>query len=394
MKTLLLSLFVLWGFMGSRGEEKMGFWKMMKCNFLILFVVSFLVSACVLFEKRRLDSFKQNSPKQRCYDRKRESHTFIVDTHVHFRPFGGEAISFLELTEYFRRTGILFVNVSGVGQSLPIDSQCSHYLDCPGELARPGIKNDFINAASYVESRPEDVFFVLSMTFPDLANPGSISSTIALYDKEYPRLFRWMGEVNLNKQALLKNLHEPAKTKHIEDWKDFMRVLRERNIPLTIYSDLGTSEEPEKFMYLMEEVLKLYPDNKIIWAHMGLSIELKEMDAKRHIQIMEAFFKKYPNLMLDISWRILEDNHFSRNRDLYVSFLNNHSRRILPGTDFVASRDKSFKDYREELMVTSRINQYLGDEAFRNIALGANYFRLLGLNYQAPAVCKLTKEKH
>ena len=372
----------------------MGFCKMMKYKLLVFFVVSSFVSACVLFEKRRLDSFSQKSSKQRCYDRKRESHTFIVDTHVHFRPFGGAAIPFWELTEYFRRTGILFVNVSGVGQSLPVGSQCSHYLDCPGELVLPGIKNDFVNAANYVESSSENIFFILSMTFPDLTNPGNISSTIALYDREYPKLFRWMGEVNLNKQALLRNFHRPAEKKHIEDWKDFMKILRERNIPLTIYSDLGTSAEPEKFMYLMEEVLRLYPDNKIIWAHMGLSVELKEMDAKRHIQIMRAFLKKYPNLMLDISWRILEDNHFSKNRNLYVSFLNGHSRRILPGTDFVASREKSFKDYREELRVTSRINQYLGDEAFRNIALGGNYFRLLGLNYQAPAVCKPLEKKH
>ena len=43
--------------------------------------------------------------------------------------------------------------------------------------------------------------------------------------------------------------------------------------------------------------------------------------------------------------------------------------------------------YRTELEVTSRINRYLTDAAFRNIALGENYFRLLGLAYEAPPVC-------
>ena len=65
---------------------------------------------------------------------------------------------------------------------------------------------------------------------------------------------------------------------------------------------------------------------------------------------------------------------------------NRHSERILPGTDFLASRGKDFDVYREELEVNSRILGHLDDEAFRNIALGGNYFRLLGLDYEAPPV--------
>ena len=66
---------------------------------------------------------------------------------------------------------------------------------------------------------------------------------------------------------------------------------------------------------------------------------------------------------------------------MYVPFLNAYSDRMLPGTDFLASRDKDVDVYRTELEVTSRINRYLSDAAFRNIALGENYFRLLALEY-------------
>ena len=352
---------------------------------LILFFV-FLISGCISNVKRDLHSF--SSKKQKCFDRQKEPYTFVVDTHVHFRPFGGTAIPFKELNEYFRKTGVLFVNVYGIGQSLPIHSKCSYYLDCPGEPALPSIKNDFVNAANYIELKPQGVHLTLSMTFPDLAQPQNTVELINLYDKEYPKIFKWMGEVNLNKQALLNNHHQPASEEHIEKWKDFMQILRNRNIPITIHSDLGDSTDPTKFLHLMEYVLKLYPDNKIIWAHMGLSKELRTMDAAEHIRIMSSFLERHSNLMLDISWRILEDNHFSKNRKLYVSFLNSYSNRILAGTDFVASRKKTFKIYRDELKVTSKINKYLNDEAFRNIALGGNYFRLLGLNYQAPQICK------
>ena len=37
--------------------------------------------------------------------------------------------------------------------------------------------------------------------------------------------------------------------------------------------------------------------------------------------------------------------------------------------------------------MTSDILADLSDEAFRNIALGENYFRLLKLDYRAPEIC-------
>ena len=107
---------------------------------------------------------------------------------------------------------------------------------------------------------------------------------------------------------------------------------------------------------------------------------------------MASMLERHPNLMLDITWRVLDDAYFStpEGRAAYVPFLNAHSDRILPGTDFLASRDKDLDVYREELEVNSRILGHLDDEAFRNIALGESYFRLLGLDYEAPPVCSGT----
>lgn len=359
----------------------------MKSKFAPAFIailIIFLVSGCSRSVKRGLTSFKQST---QCYQRQEEPFTSVVDSHVHFRPFGGAAVPFHELNEYFNKTGVLFVNIYGVGQILPVDSSCTYYLDCPGTPALPSLKNDFVNAANYLEFGSKGVHMTLSMTFPDLAKPENIIELIRLYDKEYPKLFKWVGEVNLIKQALLDNNHEPATKESIEKWSEFMRLLKDRNIPINIHSDLGNDAEPTKFLHLMQYVLKLYPNNKIIWAHMGLSKELLTIAPAKHIQIMKSMLNKNPNLMLDISWRILEDTYLSKYRDLYVAFLNEYSDRILSGTDFVASRNKNFEVYRSELVANSEINNYLNNAAFRNIALGENYFRLLGLDYRAPQIC-------
>ena len=104
---------------------------------------------------------------------------------------------------------------------------------------------------------------------------------------------------------------------------------------------------------------------------------------------MVSLLERHPKLMLDIAWRVIDDAYFStpEGRAIYVPFLNAFSDRILPGTDFLASHDKNLNVYREELEVTGRIHRHLDDDAFRNIALGENYFRLLGLEYQAPPIC-------
>ncbi len=324
-----------------------------------------------------------------CYDRSAQPETSVVDTHVHLRPFGGQAIPFEEVMQFFAETGVLFANVYGIGQMLPASSACTYYLDCPGTLVVPTLKNDFVNAANFVTKAPAGVHLTLSMSFPDLARPESILPGMALLEEEYPGVFTWMGEVNLVKQALFDNGRAPVPVAAIGEWAAFMDVLRERGIPLAIHSDLGNNDNPTRYVPLMEEVMRLYPENPIVWVHMGLSRELTDLDAAQHVELMTAMLDRHPNLMLDISWRVLDDTYFSDGgkRAVYVTFLNAYSERILSGTDFLASRDKDLNVYRTELEVTSRINRYLTDAAFRNIALGENYFRLLGLAYEAPPVC-------
>ena len=327
-----------------------------------------------------------------CYNRAAQPQTAIVDSHLHFRPFGGPAVPFEEVVQYLEATGVLFASVYGIGQMLPPSSSCTYYLDCPGTPVTPTLKNDFVNAANAVVKTPEGLHLTLSMSFPDLADPDSVLEGLELLDAEYPGVFRWMGEVNLVKQALFANGRGPVPATKIGEWAGFMAVLRERGIPLAIHSDLGSDDEPTLYLPLMEQVLSAYPENAIVWVHMGLSRELTGMDPARHAALMASMLERHPNLMLDISWRVLDEAYFSTPEGwaAYVPFLNAHSERILPGTDFLASRDKDLDVYRDELEVTSRILGYLDDEAFRNIALGENYFRLLGLDYEAARVCSVT----
>ena len=324
-----------------------------------------------------------------CYDGASQPYTAVVDSHLHFRPFGGPALPFDEVVQYLENTGVLFANVYGIGQMLPVNSDCTYYLDCVGTLVSPTMKNDFVNAMNFVLNGSDAVHLTMSMTFPDLEKPDSVLVGMRLLDHEFPGVFSWMGEVNLVKQALFGNFHAVVPLATIPRWAPFMALLRFRGMPLAIHSDLGNDADPTQYLPWIEEVLRLYPHNKIIWMHLGLSRELVAIDPDTHIGILESLLDRYPNLMVDISWRVIDDNVFSDPglRERYIPFLNAYSDRILPGTDFVASANKNFDIYRTELDVTSRILADLDDAAFRNIALGENYFRLMGLDYVAPEIC-------
>jgi predicted TIM-barrel fold metal-dependent hydrolase len=336
--------------------------------------------------KRSLASFAKSNTSQQCFDRKTEPYMGITDAHFHPRPFGGQAIEPATLFEFFDKAGVRFVTYMGIGQSLDMKSDCTYYLSCPGTSALPSIKNDFVNGEEVKVYPHKNLNIALSMTFVDLAHPETAVETIKLYDKEYPGMFTWTGEANVMKQALMKNKYVPATIDSIDKWAPFMKVLQERGIPITLHSDLGNDAEPTKFVPLMQHILKTYPNNKIVWAHMGLSKELTKMDPKLHIAIMKKALDSDPNLMLDISWDVIYNSYYQFGPD-FIAFFNQYPTRILNGSDFVAAGNKTFEQYWKEHELTSRVNRRLTDEAFRNIALGENYFRLLNLDYTAPPIC-------
>ena len=325
-----------------------------------------------------------------CINRQSASFTPLVDSHVHFRPFGGPTLEFEDMVDYLEDAGIRYALVYGIGQMLPLDSDCYYYLECPGVPVTPTLKNDFLNASEYVRTRPHNVHLTLSMTFPDLADPEAVLEGISVLDREFPGVFGMMGEVNLVKQALFDNHHAPVSIETIADWAPFMKILRERGMPMAIHADLGSNLEPVKYRPWIEEVLRRYPDNKIVWMHLGLSREQRQIDPQLHIGIMRDWLDTYPNLMMDLSWRVLHEAIFTSaaKREQYLPFLHEYSRRFLAGTDFVATGASTAAQYYNELKITSGIFRYLDDAAYTDIALGGNYLRLLGLDHEPPKLCQ------
>ena len=63
---------------------------------LPLLVSAWAIAGCV--SEPTMETFRTDDPP--CYDRSIQPQTAVVDTHVHFRPFGGSAIPFAEVVSY------------------------------------------------------------------------------------------------------------------------------------------------------------------------------------------------------------------------------------------------------------------------------------------------------
>ena len=234
----------------------------------------------------------------------------------------------------------------------------------------------------------------LSATFPNLQRPENISRNLRSLTNDFPGAFKWAGELNIIKHALVGNGFFKEDTspritkKFIEDGNldAFFKEMESKGWPVNLHCDFGmlrfdlrtfelhyckpfnqnslfqgcdnydaipkgafhwnpikdctvpesemkiasqqymfwkdllgefypaffNRDQPKKSAFkkiqhlqLMDTIMKRYPGLKVVWAHMGLSKELKDLHPRIHTHIMEHFFNKFPNLYVDLSWDVL-----------------------------------------------------------------------------------------
>ena len=324
-----------------------------------------------------------------CYDRQQHNNLMIVDSHHHFRPYGGQALDYQKLIKDINKAGVLFVNGYGIGQTLDKNSQCDFPSKCPEVTIKPTLTNDIANAENRQKWPSDSPIVNLSMSFLDLNKPEIIKQQIEQLQQQYPGVFNWAGEVNLVKQALFSHGHRPTAKEKILKWQPFMELLRKQNIPIAIHADIGNDKEPLKYLPLFDHVLKTYPKNRIIWLHMGVSKEQIQLDPARHIDILTQRLSHYPHLYVDLSWRILHQNYFNteQKQQQYLDLFHRFPQRFITGSDIVAHKNTSFSHYKNALLGNSSIFSHLNDNAYRLIFLGQNYFKLAQMPYVAPKVC-------
>ena len=110
-----------------------------------------------MMSKRTLSRFSKGHADNRlCWNRSHLADGFMspIDSHNHFRPFGGPPVPWDTYMEWMTDHGIVFSTMFGIGQRLTYDPEmpkCCYYFQCPSKnyTVTPDPINDHLNAANY-----------------------------------------------------------------------------------------------------------------------------------------------------------------------------------------------------------------------------------------------------
>ena len=162
---------------------------------------------------RSLASFAKSNAGAPCFDRKKEPYTAVVDAHFHPRPFGAPLSNRRNCS--LSSTGPAFASsITSASGSRSTWPRLAPTTSTVRASRRCRASRTTSSTPRRSRSYPHpNVNIVLSMTFFDLQNPEGAVDTIKLYDKEFPGMFKWAGELNVIKQALLKNATRRRRSK-------------------------------------------------------------------------------------------------------------------------------------------------------------------------------------
>ena len=81
--------------------------------------------------RRTLDRFRRDHKDNNiCWDRRPDKDSFfsVIDTHNHFRPFGGPAVEFDTYLQWMQDAGIIFSTMFGIGQLIKKANEDGNYI--------------------------------------------------------------------------------------------------------------------------------------------------------------------------------------------------------------------------------------------------------------------------
>jgi len=254
----------------------------------------------------------------------------------------------------------------------PNDPDCCYYLHCASYdyPVTPDPINDERNAQDFQEKYlnkelSKQIHLIPSVTFPNLQQPENNTRILETLKSKYQNVFKWAGEINVYKHALAANGFFANGKRVTEarinagDLDGFFTRMEDMKWPVTLHCDLGCDQydsvpweqgcfvPPEEIelakahkswwqdflgpyyrgffdatgspkqnfkkiqhLKIWDTLLTRYPNMVVVWAHLGLSKELKYLHPTVHVHIIQKLLNKHRNLHADTSWDVLAKQLF------------------------------------------------------------------------------------
>lgn len=199
----------------------------------------------------------------------------------------------------------------------------------------------------------------------------------------FPDFWQGIGEVMARHDDLTALTYgEPARADHVALGAIFT-FAGEHDLPVFLHSNIGSVWRHDP-IYLpeVEAAVSTHPKTRFVWCHAGIS---RRIEIPTLTQELEKMLTKYPNLWIDVSWVVFENDLLKNGAPdpAWVKLIEAYPDRFLIGTDKVGH----FAEYPQEVQ---KYYQFL-DELRPSTANKLARENLLSVLPKAPA--RLTKRE-
>jgi predicted metal-dependent TIM-barrel fold hydrolase len=260
----------------------------------------------------------------------------IVDGHLHFLNFVQETSGMDALFNALDRTGVTEAVVLGMPLVKTWDEgdaiRPTYYLDNDSRTYWYSATDSLVAQAvlGLPKNRRARVHpFICGFNSADRNGVDHVERMLALY----PDLWEGIGEVFLRHDDLTALTYGEAPRANSVAFGRVLDLAAKRNLPVLVHSNIGPSwrQQPD-YLDEIETAIRQHPNTRMIWAHAGISRRIVIAD---HTNILRRLLGQYPNLSIDLSWVIFEQE-IAPGGTLdrrWVSLIEEYPGRFVIGSD-------------------------------------------------------------
>jgi hypothetical protein len=267
----------------------------------------------------------------------------VVDCHLHFLNFVQETAGMDALFKAMDDTGVAESAVIGMPVVKKWDEsetkRPTYYLDNDAHTYWYSA-TDFLVARAIQELPKEKQQrlhpFICGINSADRNAVDHVARMLALY----PGFWQGIGEVFFRHDDLTALTYGDAAHADSKAFDAILNLAEKHNLPVLMHSNIGPAwlEKPS-YVGEVEAALKGHPRAHIIWAHAGIS---RRIVIPNHTEIISRMLRAYPNLTVDLSWVIFEQELAPGGvlDTRWVSVIEQFPSRFVIGSDIVGVFDQ------------------------------------------------------
>jgi hypothetical protein len=267
----------------------------------------------------------------------------IVDGHLHFLNFVQETAGMDAFFKAMDDTGVTESAVIGMPVVKKWDEgdaqRPTYYLDNDARTYWYSA-TDFLVAKAILDLPKEKQArlhpFICGINSADRNAVDHVERMLAIY----PNFWQGIGEVFLRHDDLTALTYGDVPRATSTAFGRLLDTAASHNLPVLVHSDIGAAwlEKPD-FLDEVEQAFKTHPNTRIIWAHAGIS---RRIVIPNHTEILRRMVAQYPNLTIDLSWVIFEQEIAPGGvlDRKWVTLIEEFPTRFVIGSDTVGAFDQ------------------------------------------------------